>query len=218
MSKQRSGYNAWAVVIIARYVLAQGMHYMNNVERAHRLTIEFALAVLAWAAFFRHWPLPLACAAAAASAHLANVVVNGHLCAMFKHDLFWFGFYKTWDDFAAYVEGIQRRLAARPCRGLASAEIYGSLTRGTFGPDSDLDIRFIAKPGVWNAWRVCNLVWAERVRALLTGFPLDAYMFRTREETAVKMNVKRERPVIVYSATDPVGSVPFRQQVPVGAP
>jgi predicted nucleotidyltransferase len=213
MSKQRSGWRAWAVVIIARYALAQGMHYMNGVERVHRLTIEAVLAALAWAGLFRHCSWPLALVASMAVAHAANLAANGHLCALFKHDLSWFGFYRKWADFAAYVDGIQRRLTARPCAGLESAEVYGSLTRGTFGPDSDLDIRFIAKPGVRNAWSVCNRVWEERVRALLFGFPIDAYMFRTREETARKMNVREERPATLYSASGPAAAVRFREQV-----
>lgn len=214
MAKQRNGLNALALVIIARYAVAQGMHYMNGVERAHRLVIEGGLAAFIWAGLLWNWPIPLALLFSIALAHGINLVVNGHLFSLFKHDLYWFGFYKKWDDFSGYLEGIQRRLAARPCAGLAAAEIYGSLTRGKFGPDSDLDIRFIAKPGVWNAWLVCNRVWAERVHALLTGFPIDIYMFRDREETAKKMNLKKEHPLVVYDFADPSASVPFRKRVP----
>lgn len=214
MAKQRSGLNSWPLVIILRYALAQGMHYMNGVERVHRLCLELTLMALIWGGFFRHWSVPLACGLSLVLAHGINLIVNGHIFALLKHDLFWFGFYKKWDDFSGYIEGIQRRLAERPCSGLQSAEIYGSLTRGKFGPDSDLDIRFIAKPGLWNAWVVCNRVWAERLYALATGFPLDIYMFRNPLETAKKMNLQKERPVIVYAAGDPSGSVPFRKQVP----
>ena len=214
MAKQRSGLNALALVIVARYAMAQGMHYMNGVERAHRLLIESVLVTIVWAGLPRQWPISFTILLSLALAHGINLVVNGHLFSLFKHDLYWFGFYKKWDDFSGYVEGIQHRLATHPCAGLQTAEIYGSLTRGKFGPDSDLDIRFIAKPGVWNAFIVCNRVWAERIHALLTGFPIDIYMFRDQNETAKKMNLKKEKPLVVYDFADPSASLPFRKRVP----
>ncbi len=218
MGKIRKGWRAWAIVIVGRYVIAQGMHNMNNVERAHRLTIETIVFLMLRFLLFNQILEPYASLAAFCSAHLFNIILNGHLFALFKHDLYWFGFYNKWDDFSAYVENMQQRFSLRPCKGLASAEIFGSISRGKFSPNSDLDIRLIAKPGWLNAWVTCNRVLEERVRALFTGFPLDIYMFRNQEETAKKMNLMTEKPILIYSSGNPSGCLPFHQQASFSEP
>lgn len=91
-------------------------------------------------------------------------------------------------------------------------EVYGSLTHGAFSDSSDLDIRFVSKPGFWNGIRTCNRVTEERLRAFLLGFPLDIYMFRDSAETSRKMNTLKERPIFVYSDRDGV-RLTFREAV-----
>ena len=213
MGKVKTGFKMWAPVVLLRYWLFQSMLYMNWIERLHRVIIEIVLCLLAFfvLAFFLNglWQLLLALIIG----HTLSMIFNGHLFALFKHDLYWFGFYKRWADFAAYVDIMQRRFVQRPCKGLASAEIYGSITRGTFSPYSDLDIRLIAKPGWLNAWSVCNRVLGERLRALFRGFPIDIYMFRSTDEAARKMNLLKEKPIIIYSTKNPADTVPFHQRV-----
>lgn len=186
---------------------------MNWTERAHRLTVEAVFVLLVWWASgsmlggWRHFLFAIL------AGHTANMVLNGHLFALFKHDLYWFGFYKRWEDFAEYVERLQKRLLRRPCAGLDRAEIYGSLTRGRFTKTSDLDLRFIARPGFFHGWCVAHCAFKERFRALLAGFPIDIYMFHSQEELAIKMNLAVEKPIAIFSAREPQLMKPFRETI-----
>ncbi len=210
MGKEKKGLRMFAPVVIGRYWLLQGMLYMNPAEVLHRLLVECIFAVLAWLALMPLESAAWRIGAALALAHTANMVFNGHLFALFKHDLYWFGFYKRWDDFAEYVETMRERLRSRPCAGLKRASIYGSITRGNFSTSSDLDIRFLAQPGLMNGLGVAQRVFEERARALIAGFPLDLYMVHSSEELARKINLEKERPIILFDATHRGYPVKFR--------
>jgi predicted nucleotidyltransferase len=184
--------------VIARYWLVQGMVYTNWTERAHRLTVEAVLILLAWWASGFAFVGRGQVVVAVLIGHTASMILNGHLFALFKHDLYWFGFYDRWDEFSAYVDRLHQRLVRRPCPGLDRAEAYGSLARGDFSATSDLDLRFIARPGFLNGWRVAHRVFEERLRALFAGFPIDAYMFHSEAELARKMNVAAEKPWVIF--------------------
>jgi beta-1,4-N-acetylglucosaminyltransferase len=202
-----------APVVVGRYWLTQGMRYMNWTERLHRLALEFLFGVVAWAilepvvsGWWRlGWVLLIA--------HTASMVFNGHLFALFKHDLYWFGFYRRWDDFAEYVTAIQQRLQRRPCSGLDRAEVYGSLTCGSFNDTSDLDLRFMAKQGFWNGWLVAHRAFEERFRSLFTGFPIDIYMFHSEGELARKMDLGREKPIGIFFDGKTEPPLPFYKAV-----
>lgn len=198
----------WAPVVIGRYWLFQGVLYMSPAERLHRLMVELAFVLLAWFALGQ-------VVGALLVAHTASMVLNGHLFALCKHDLYWFGFYKRREDFEAYVGRLQARLEERPCAGLERAEIYGSLTRGRFTDSSDLDLRFLARPGLWSGLLVAQRVWEERMRALFAGFPLDLYLFHSAAEVARKMDLSRETPIVLYRAGMSAGG--FRMPGPVQA-
>lgn len=189
------------IPVLLRYWLVQGVMYMNWVERLHRFGLE-ALLILLFAWLFG---LPAGgiwtWAAAFLAAHTLNAIFNGHPFAVLVHDA---GvrsvcFYRDRDRFLAYVSDMQARLERGQPDYLAGALIFGSIVRGVFRPTSDLDARYIAMPGFWNALRTAHLVFLERLRATLKGFPMDIYMFRDAEETAAKMNVSDEPPVALYS-------------------
>jgi hypothetical protein len=202
VGRKIKGWKGWAPVVITRYWLVQGMSYMNWTERAHRLTAETAFSLLAWWALglvLNGWSRFLL---AVVAGHTASMVFNGHLFALFKHDLCWFGFYKELPEFLAYVQRLQLRLLTRRPRGLARAEIYGSLTRGSFSQTSDLDLRFIARAGFANGFLVAHAVFVERMRASLSRFPLDLYMFHSEDELRAKMNVAKEKPLVIYGTDE----------------
>jgi predicted nucleotidyltransferase len=85
---------------------------------------------------------------------------------------------------------------------LARAEIYGSLSRRSFSETSDLDLRFIARAGFANGFLVAHAVFLERLWALLHRFPLDLYMFHSEDELRAKMNVAKEKGLVVYRADE----------------
>lgn len=187
--------------ILLRYWLVQGVIYMNWVERLHRFVLEAVLiAPLAWLfGFFGAgiW----AWIAAFLVGHTLSGVFNGHPFAVLVHDA---GVrsvchYRDRDRFLGYVEGVQARLERDRLDYLAGALVFGGIVRGVFRPTSDLDARYIAMPGFWNALRTSHLVFLERLRATLKGFPMDIYMFRDARETSAKMNVVSEPPLALYS-------------------
>lgn len=210
MGKEKKGWRMFAPVVIGRYWLLQGMLYMNRVELCHRALVGAVCTAAAWFALAPVASSDLRLLLALVLGHTLNMLLNGHVFALLKHDLYWFGFYKDWNDFSAYVEGMRERLRTRPCRGLRQAAIYGSITRGSFSASSDLDIRFIARAGFANGFSVAHRVFVERVRAFLAGFPLDLYMVHSHQELARKINLDREEPIVLYDFTHRAYPVKFR--------
>jgi len=190
--------------VLLRYWLIQGVVYMNWVERLHRFALEALLIVpLAWLFGLLGGGM-WAWIAALLAGHTLSAIFNGHPFAVLVHDA---GvrsvcYYRDRDRFLGYVEDMQERLERGRPDCLAGALVFGGIVRGVLRPTSDLDARYIAMPGVWNALRTAHLVFIERLRATLRGFPMDIYMFRDARETAAKMNVSGEPPVVLYSSGD----------------
>ena len=184
-------------VVLLRYWLLQGMIYMNRAELFHRLGLEGLVAVALAGTIGFVAPAGTAWALALILAHTLSAVFNGHPFAVLVHDA---GVEKACrfgdrEAFLEYVEAMDRRLMRQQPDGLAGALIFGSIVRGVFRKTSDLDIRYIARPGFWNGVKAAHLVFMERLRATLSGFPMDIYMFHSRAETVAKMNVDAEPPV-----------------------
>lgn len=198
MGKAKKGWRMLAPVVLVRYWIFQGTLYMNRAELLHRAIIEAVFLAIAWFALHNVETQAWRLAGAMFAAHTASMIFNGHIFALFKHDLYWFGFYKRWDDFADYVEAMRERLRCRPCPSLKRAAIFGSITRGNFSNISDLDVRFVAGEGLLDGLAVAQRVFEERLRALIAGFPLDLYMVQSQEELARKINLKAEQPLILF--------------------
>jgi predicted nucleotidyltransferase len=189
------------LLVLLRYWLVQGVLYMNWVERLHRFALEVLLiALLVWLFGLLGDGIWVWIAAFLAG-HTLNAIFNGHPFAVLVHDA---GvrsvcYYRDRDRFLGYVKDMQARFERDHPTYLAGALVFGSIVRGVFRPTSDLDARYITMPGIWNALRTAHLVFLERLRATLKGFPMDIYMFRDARETAAKMNVSGEPPVALYS-------------------
>lgn len=196
MKPEKKGWKAYSLMTIIRYWIFQGMFYMNWIERLHRLVLEilfFLIIYLSLSQYFVHGII-----ASILIGHTLNAILNGHVIAMCVHDLFWFSLYKDRQKFLYYIEECRLRMVRKSPNYVSGAVFFGSLTFGSFKATSDLDIRFIPEDGFWNAFRTAHLVFVERWHALWAGFPLDAYMFRTKAEVYKKMDVESETPVIVY--------------------
>jgi len=198
MKPVRKGWRLWPPVIIAKYWLLQGALYMNWVERLHRWGLELLIFLAIYALIGGLAAGNGRLAAALLAAHTLNAIINGHLFAMLTHDLFWFSRYRNRADFLRYMETMRGRLQAQAPPYVSGGVFFGSIARGVFRTSSDLDIRFIPADGLWNALRAAHLVFGERFRALLAGFPIDIYMFRSEAEVRKKMDVANELPVCVY--------------------
>lgn len=201
------------IPVLLRYWVVQGVMYMNWVERLHRFSLEALLIVLlAWLLGFFSTGMWV-WVAAFLLGHTLNGIFNGHPFAVLAHDagVHSVCYYRDRDRFITYVEDMQTRLDRAQPDYLAGALIFGSIVRGVFRETSDLDVRYIPMPGFLNALKTAHMVFLERFRATLKGFPMDLYMFRDARETAAKMNVAAEPPVALYSQgnsmTDAFGTV-----------
>ncbi|GAU09119.1 nucleotidyltransferase domain-containing protein [Desulfoplanes formicivorans] len=199
MKPVRSGWRIWPVVIIIRYWIIQGMLFMNNIERIHRLCLEaiffgviFALMIVL--------DMPYAVVTSLILAHSCSFFFNGHVFAMMAHDLFWFSLYKDKRKFLRYLDDMYQRMNALQPAYIEGVVFFGSLARGVFRETSDLDVRFISKPGFWNGIKSSHLVFKERLHALMAGFPIDTYMFACEKEIREKMDVINEHPVSLYNS------------------
>jgi len=199
MKPIRSGWKTWPFVIIIRYWIIQGMMFMNNIERMHRLFLEF-LCFIPIFLMMKNLDFQHAVLIALVLAHSASFLFNGHVFAMMTHDLFWFSPYKDKKKFLRYLDDMYQRMNALQPDYLEGVVFFGSLARGVFRETSDLDVRFISKPGLWNGFKASHLVFQERFRALLAGFPIDTYMFACESEVREKMDVVNEHPISLYAS------------------
>jgi predicted nucleotidyltransferase len=206
MKPVRSGLKIWPPIIILRYWIIQGMLFMNNVERIHRMLLEIIFFIVIFIALFNidmHKRILLSIGIA----HTFSFLFNGHLFAMMTHDLFWFGLYKKKSKFIGYMDNMYERLNAYQPEYIDGVVFFGSLARGIFRETSDLDVRFIAKKGFVNGLKASHFVFKERLRALFHGFPIDAYMFLTEKEVRKKMDVINEYPVCMLSTSNTLGQM-----------
>jgi len=171
---------------------------MNWVERVHRWFMEFVL-FLTMLCLLEGLSFPVKIISSLFLAHTFSAAFNGHIFAMLTHDLFWISPYKSKSKFIYYVDEMYARIHRKQPAYIAGVVFFGSLSRGVFRETSDLDIRFIAKDGLWNALRTANLVFVERLHAFFSGFPIDAYMFISESEIRRKMDIKNEKPVGLYT-------------------
>jgi hypothetical protein len=93
MKPVRSGWRIWPPIIILRYWIIQGMFFMNNVERMHRILLEIIFFIAIFIALF-NMDMSNRILFSIVIAHTFSFVFNGHLFAMMTHDLFWFALYR----------------------------------------------------------------------------------------------------------------------------
>ncbi len=198
MKPQRSGWRIWPIVVILRYWLVQGTLYMNWVERLHRWCLEAGIFLVLWGFLGGPSVSGSRIIGIMLVVHTLSALLNGHLFAMLTHDLYWFSPYKEPRRFLAYLETMRERLIRESPQFVSGVVFFGSLSRGVFRESSDLDIRFLPAVGIWNEIRTAQLVFRERLKALFAGFPIDAYMFRSSQEVARKMDLKMECPVVIF--------------------
>ncbi len=199
MKPDKSTWKYRPIPVILRYWFFQGMAYMNRIELIHRLILEILIFILVINIFYLNQAISLKFILAFFITHSLNLIINGHLIALCAHDLFWFSLYSDKTRFFLYMEEMRVRLARKNPTYLKGAFFWGSLTRCNFKSTSDLDVRFIPENGLWAGFRTANIVFVERWHAFWAGFPLDAYMFMSREETERKMDVKNEPAVSLWS-------------------
>lgn len=187
-------------VLVFRYWVFQGMIHMNWLERCHRISLEAMVAWLVyegllWAGLAAGAP---SVALAIGIAHTINALFNGHPIAVAGHAWGKVPVNRDRGRFAGYLAGLAVRLRERRPRYIQEVLLLGGLVRGELRPTTDADVAFVSSGGWWNGILACNWLVLERARAFLSGFPLDAYCYRSRRELEQKMRVHEEIPFVLY--------------------
>lgn len=174
----------------------QGMLGMDRTDRWFKLGLDaiitFGVAgllipfVSPWAAF----------AGAFLLAHTSNWLFNTHFFVIGR----FVGFTATpVERIPAYTRGVGERVAYSPA--ILAAAVYGAVSRGAgVRTTSDVDVRFIRRPGWGNGLRAACFTFTERARAFFAGFPLDLYLL----DDLHRLEEMRpdEKPILLY---DPDG-------------
>lgn len=105
-------------------------------------------------------------------AHSLNWLINGPIAAIFIHRLF-IGKAKRKKVFK-YLSNLERRLIKQDV--ICFCAVFGSITRGELKDSSDIDVGFLRRPGIWNAFKGLYFITKERIYANLNGIPLDSYL------------------------------------------
>jgi predicted nucleotidyltransferase len=175
----------------------QGMLYMDRTERMFKLGLDLILIAILWSLFFLVLEVSSAWAAVVAFllAHTLNFLFNGQICLvlakceMVRHSRL---------DFDAYVRQFSERIRTEPSIEWAAA--YGSLVRGEWTEYSDLDVRIVRRPGLWNGLRACWFTLRERTRALISRFPLDVFVLDDSMRLAMMRDNEHPQELVAPSA------------------
>ena len=150
----------------------QGILGMDATDRWFKIGFDIVLTVGLSAVLIRFMPASGTVALSLFLAHTANWLLNGHFYVIGRY----VGFTRTSvDRIWAYTSGVAAR--ARCCPALLGAVVHGAVTRGEgIRTTSDVDVRFIRRPGLGNGFRAAWFTFLERARAFFARFPLDPYL------------------------------------------
>ncbi len=184
--KFESGWLQWLVshlfVAVAMHWTVQSMLYADATERRFRIGLDLALTVVSALILSLWWSWPVAWIVGFLIAHTLNFLFNAHLCALSKD----YGLVQhTYDQYQHYVQSFYTRAQQEPA--IAHVELRGGLTRQSWTPYSDLDVRLFRSPGFVNGLRASWFLLCERSRALFAWFPLDAYLRDGEPSTEEKL-------------------------------
>ncbi len=169
--------------IILSYWLFQGMLYMDNRERAMKISLDIMMVV---PLYLIGVSLPVALVLV----HTVNMFINGHFFAMRRH----MGIGKNDPkEFIRYIEMLQDRIQGK--RFLLGAAAYGSLSRNIYKATSDIDIRIFPEKGAINWLKTVLWLSWERFRALMFVFPIDIYAF---DLEVIDSRMRTDEPPIVF--------------------
>ena len=169
------------VTILSAWVF-QGTLYANWRDNVVKFALDIIITVLLsmvmpwWIGFL--------------IAHTLNYCFNAQAKAVYNH---MGAGNKPASDFYKGVVAMKERAERAGC--LDAVIAYGSLSRGCYKPTSDIDVRFIPKPGEWNFWKATFWTLKERIISFVTNFPLDSYVFSL--EHTKKVMRSDELPIIL---------------------
>lgn len=156
--------------------LFQGMLYMDNTEKLFKISLDiiFFIIIISFISFFTYISL-LNIFLIIIFVHTLNFFINGQIFVLLKN----FDLVKTDNKkFLTYIENMKTRINKQDSIYYAAA--YGSLSMGELTQFSDFDVRIVRKHGIKNGIIACIFVLIERIRALVSFFPLDIFLLDSK--------------------------------------
>ena len=178
----------------------QAFFYLDGTERIGRIILEGSATLLLATAFAvitdQHiWDL-LILAACFLIIHTFNWVFNGNwwACILFAFpNLRNPGEVKTCN----YLNVMGMRL--KKSASISGILIFGSLSRGKWHDRSDIDLRILREPGLFNAIASFLVITRERALAFLKHQPLDMYL---ADDIDFLMKMRKDEPPIFLLMRD----------------
>ena len=161
-------YQSKLAVVLSNW-LTQGMVCMLPGELIVKCGLELIyFAVFVWMALLLAIPWSYAVPPELFVAHTANWITNGHFFNLMR---FCRPRFVDRRHFLAYPLRMRGRM--RDKQSISAVALFGSLSRRQYSGYSDLDVRIVARDGLWNQLNVGLLVWRERLIALVERYPLE---------------------------------------------
>lgn len=181
----------------------QGILGADRTEQVFKFLVDGILTLLFTWGLMQLMSFPLALLGAAILAHTINWLFNGQFWVVGR---FCGITHNPPDKILAYLQSVQRRLHGNS--SLLAIAVFGSLARGNAPrTNSDIDLRFVRRPGWGPALQANFIGLAEKTRAFLTGLPLHLFVYDSVES----LNRLRsdEQPYLLY---DPDGVLQRKYQ------
>jgi len=207
---------------VVRSWVFQGALYMDWRELSFRLTLEVLLAAMLWFVFQLIMDTSPALVASVFMSHTVMWVLNGHLWALSLGEGRRVARNRP-DGVLQYLQGLNERMTR--ARAVKACVIFGSLSRGQFTADSDLDIWCVSYGGVINHLIAFSVGVRERSIAAFAMMPIELYFYDVSRFVGADAG---ERPVLIKDESGEIGlrlseampyrSYPFDEQTFFGPP
>jgi len=156
--------------------LHQRMRYMDNSEKLFHIGVNTLVCLILFAIFslfglFKSWFYRLLISLL--SARTINWLINDHFWGLLLVSTPWVK-NPGLEKIMSYIE--DSRVRTINCKSISVYAIYGGLSKGRFHDQSDIDVRYIRKPGFSNALSSLSFAMRERAIAFFPRIPLDLYV------------------------------------------
>jgi predicted nucleotidyltransferase len=162
-----------AGVLLVSNMVFQSIFYMDRTERTVKLGLTLVTgALLSSVLPFSNNRLRKSMLVS----HFLNFLLNGHLWALVNHRIRPGTVHTSQERFQQWMDRMER-IGARS-DSIALVTVYGSPARAgdQLDANSDLDVRIVRQPGVFNGLVASLIICRERMIAATTLFPLDIYL------------------------------------------
>lgn len=207
---------------VVRSWVFQGALYMDWRELSFRLTLEVLLAVVLWSVFQLIIETSPSLVASVFVSHTLMWVLNGHLWALSLGGGRRVARNRP-DVVLRYLQGLNERMMK--ARAVKACVIFGSLSRGEFTANSDLDIWCVSYDGAINRLVAFSIGFRERTIAAFARMPIELYFYDVSQFAGTDTE---ERPILIKDESGEIArglreaisyrSYPFSEQDFFGPP